>query len=122
MDYQTVLDTASNATRATGVLSVLASVPTAAGAIATGEWTAIAVGAAVAGITGVFAVVGLIKDKRNADLRDQIEDLVKENREERHVRKAAEDLSDQWERRCHRAERQLAELGGTPDPDSDQHP
>lgn len=122
MEEMQIIETASNATRATGALSVLASIPTAMGAISTGEWSAVAVGASVTGITAVFAVVGLIKDKRNADLRSQIDDLVKENREERHQRKAAEELSDQWERRLHRAERKLDELGGTPDPDSETHP
>lgn len=117
-----MLQSASGSTKATGLVSALTSVPTALGAISTGEWSAVAVGAAVTGITAVFAVVGLIRDKRNADLHQQVADLLNENREERKHRKAAEDLSDQWERRLHRAERKLDELGGTPDPDSESHP
>lgn len=122
MDTEQILNTASSATRATGALSLLTSIPTTLGAISTGEWSAVAVGAAVTGITAVFAVVGLIKDKRNADLRNQIDDLIRENKEERLRRKQAEDLNDQWERRLHRAERKLDELGCTPDPDSETQP
>ena len=122
MDTMQILDTASNVTKATGTLSAIAGVPTVLGAVSTGEWSAVAVGASVTGITAVFAVVGLVKDKLRADQRDQIDELIKENREERKLRKAAEDLSDQWERRFHRLERKVDELGGTPDPDSEVQP
>ena len=102
--------TASATTKASGLLGVLTGLPTTLAAYNTGEWSAIAVGASVTGICGVFAVVGLLRDKQTDALRRQIVELIADAARERTRRKEAEETSDSWERRVHRIEAELDEV------------
>lgn len=114
--------TASGTTKTSGAVGLLTGLPTAAGAIATGEWTAVAVGAAITGIAGVFAVIGFLHDKQIAALHKEIADLIEDGREQRTRRKAAEEMSDTWERRLHRLEGQIGESAERTPPDGYKAP
>lgn len=100
----------SATTKLSGLLGFVTAVPTTFAAVATGEWSAVAAGAAVTGIASVFAVIGVFRDKQIALLNRQIADLTSESQKQRDMRKAAEDLSDTWERRFHKIEGEMSDL------------
>lgn len=100
----------SSTTKAAGVLSGVTTGGSLVWGMASGEFLAIATGVAAGTIGGVVAVLNFWRDKQLAMMGQQIAGLADMLNEERGKRKTAETSSDEWERRVHRLEGELADL------------
>lgn len=101
-------------TKASWAVAMLVGLPTTLATVETGQWSAMAVGAAVSGIAGIYAIVGLLRDKVIAAKDKQISELAAAAEAERARRKTAEEQSDDWERVAHRLEGELSIYRGRP--------
>lgn len=99
----------STPTKASGLLALIFGLPTTIAAGETGEWSAVAFGAAVTGISGTYALIGFFRDQVVKAKNKQIDDLAAALEAERAKRKAAEDISDTWERKAHRLQGELTD-------------